>query len=482
METPLWSNLHLDDTVTQDVSEATNQVVLWVRGALAGAYQNWERLSSTAGEPIRQQGSLQFVRVAADAARQKVRNLFGKTIAPPHQATSDGDWQLPDGTFAERVDDSVGDRTLVWSAADSVPLEVVERDFAAHGAIVRLGANAFLIVPETDNSGLAHNENGKLNPTTQDKSDCAQIRDQASRALRAARAAGNRQHEATALIDMGIVSLRAGDLQQSVDFLREALGLAETLYDRELTSDALVNFGLALLATGQIERAEEVLRQEITEAQACGQVHRAKLAMDHLGAVHVKRGDIRGALARYQEALTLAEQAEDRQHQADLCWIMAVQHAELGERDQAVTKARQALALYTELGDPSASDLNDALQEFVATVDGEMAPKSEGPTSPGGNEFTFGNVASSQSNSMASGLLAQHGPRMLWQAFSAAKSLARFVGTGLKTVDATIHQQRLSACAICPQHTGVRCRVCSCFTSIKAWLPHEKCPLGSWPR
>ncbi|MHB1038447.1 MAG: DUF6171 family protein [Pirellulales bacterium] len=65
-------------------------------------------------------------------------------------------------------------------------------------------------------------------------------------------------------------------------------------------------------------------------------------------------------------------------------------------------------------------------------------------------------------------------------AVSAAKALRRFVGSGLKTVSAERFQERVQQCAGCGYHTGLRCRVCGCFTNLKARLPHERCPVGKW--
>jgi hypothetical protein len=41
--------------------------------------------------------------------------------------------------------------------------------------------------------------------------------------------------------------------------------------------------------------------------------------------------------------------------------------------------------------------------------------------------------------------------------------------------------KRLQTCAGCEYHTGLRCRVCGCFTGAKAALAHEECPVGKWP-
>jgi hypothetical protein len=67
-------------------------------------------------------------------------------------------------------------------------------------------------------------------------------------------------------------------------------------------------------------------------------------------------------------------------------------------------------------------------------------------------------------------------------ALSAVKSMSKYIGSGLQTVPANVHEKRLRTCVACEHHTGVRCRLCGCFTSVKAWLPHENCPIEKWPK
>jgi len=67
-------------------------------------------------------------------------------------------------------------------------------------------------------------------------------------------------------------------------------------------------------------------------------------------------------------------------------------------------------------------------------------------------------------------------------ALSATKAAARFVGSGFKTVSQENYQSRMNTCLTCEHHTGVRCQVCGCITSGKAWLPTEECPLSKWKR
>jgi hypothetical protein len=59
--------------------------------------------------------------------------------------------------------------------------------------------------------------------------------------------------------------------------------------------------------------------------------------------------------------------------------------------------------------------------------------------------------------------------------------MAQFLGSGFKTASPETSAARLAACASCGHHTGLRCRICGCFTAAKARLDHERCPAGKWP-
>jgi hypothetical protein len=73
------------------------------------------------------------------------------------------------------------------------------------------------------------------------------------------------------------------------------------------------------------------------------------------------------------------------------------------------------------------------------------------------------------------------GPGLLKMAITATDAMRKFIASGLKTSPADVSRKRLDTCRTCEHHTGIRCRVCGCFTSAKVKLVHEACPLGKWP-
>ena len=70
------------------------------------------------------------------------------------------------------------------------------------------------------------------------------------------------------------------------------------------------------------------------------------------------------------------------------------------------------------------------------------------------------------------------GPGLPKMAFGAVRSAVRFVGTGLQTAADPTRQRRLRSCASCEHHTRLCCRLCGCFTNVKARMAHETCPAG----
>jgi hypothetical protein len=72
------------------------------------------------------------------------------------------------------------------------------------------------------------------------------------------------------------------------------------------------------------------------------------------------------------------------------------------------------------------------------------------------------------------------GPGLLRMAISATKSMTQYMASGFKSVSAEVQERRLATCATCEHHTGLRCRICGCFTNVKSRLAHESCPIGKW--
>jgi tetratricopeptide (TPR) repeat protein len=301
--------------------------------------------------------------------------------------------------------------------------------------------------------------------------------EQTEQRLAAARQNGNRAEEMSALTDLGLLAQLHGEFSQAVAYLDEALLLARSLGDKASEGDILGSLGFTLQTANRPEPACPYLEQALIMARAAGDRFAEKLTLERLAMVRAMLGDLPAALGLLNEALPLARTLGDRQHEADLLWHLALRLAESGEREQALSLGQEAVHLLKKLGKPQATVYAEHLEKYRLAA--AQAGGSEALGQVGAWSFvTTVIVEQVVDTPMVPSL--PPAPSYLRMAISAGQALLRFVGSGLKTVPAETFPERLRLCAACSYHTGLRCRICGCFTNLKARLPHEECPIGQW--
>lgn len=481
MPVPDWRKLVLNDGVVPEPTPDNSRLVLWLRGVREGGVQHWERVGSVARAEHPVEAGVGGAAAIAIRAQQQIRGFFAKLLARFSKTEAEGTWLLPSGESVQQVGAKQTDLILVWAVDESIALDEqrIKARWPQSTRIEKLGQNLFLV------GGVA-TQNPSAAPVPAQPQGSP--REQAASVLAAARVSGDRLRIASALTDLGILYLREGAAPQAVTHLEEALDLVRRLGDRLRETDVIGNLGLAVMAVGQSQRALELCEQGLVYARADGDLFAEKTALDQLGLVHAGLRDPGRAIGYFEQALTLARKLGDWQHEVDLLWLLAIQHAELGQRGQASDRGQAAIDLLQARGKPQAAMFADQLNKYRA---GDMSEKLGGtsdhgaaaqPVTPFGSSVVtnawsshgglpFGPEAADQSG----------GPGLLRMALSAVKSFGKFVGSGLKVVTPEMHQQRQQTCLSCEHHTGLRCRLCGCFTDVKAWLPHEDCPAGKWP-
>ena len=164
--------------------------------------------------------------------------------------------------------------------------------------------------------------------------------------------------------------------------------------------------------------------------------------------------------------------------------IMSIQHAEMGQRDLAIAKAEESIALFKAMGRPQAAWYGSHLQKYRMGLYEEAPAASSSGVSVSPQSYLGGAIVASvmpgQQQSQAASQ-PNSGPGLLRMAMSATKAMATFVGSGMKTTPADLQQKRIQTCGACEHHTGMRCKVCGCFTHVKTKMLHEDCPIGKWP-
>ncbi|HMF13018.1 MAG TPA: hypothetical protein VKE94_11955 [Gemmataceae bacterium] len=158
----------------------------------------------------------------------------------------------------------------------------------------------------------------------------------------------------------------------------------------------------------------------------------------------------------------------------------AIQHAELGQREDALAHAQSAIDLMREVQDQRAAWFAEHLRKYRSGGAGNSLASAEASSSEVAPALWNGSIPTGSWSAPSAEPASASGPGWLRMALSAAKSTARFIGSGFKTVPPQTLQRRLRTCAACPHHTGLRCKLCGCFTHAKARLAHEECPIGKW--
>jgi tetratricopeptide (TPR) repeat protein len=230
-----------------------------------------------------------------------------------------------------------------------------------------------------------------------------------------------------------------------------------------------------------------MFEQQLAYIRTVGDRYAEKLALERLGVACGSLGDFPRAIAFFEQALTLARQLGDRQQQANLLWHQGIQHAELGNRDRAIACAEEAITLFKFMGRPQAGWYGAHLQKYRMGLSEELPGANSGGKKSNASPLDYlggSIVANAMANQMAAGPQAPtrtDGPGLLRMAMSATKAMASFIGSGMKITPPDVQQKRLDTCASCEHHTGLRCKICGCFTNVKSRMLHEDCPIGKWP-
>jgi tetratricopeptide (TPR) repeat protein len=481
---PDWRQVALHPGVLREPGPDDGRLVVWLPAEQDASYQYWQRIGSVPRAAITQHQGLSAIAATAIRARQLVRGRFGGLLRRFRRGLKEGDWLLPNGDTAEQCGERQTDLLLVWTENQSQPLDEarVRGYWPQSERVQSLGPHVCLLwgvatSSESGPAGQLHFRDNWASPSEPLPPEGLSL-DQVERSLAAARRSGDRPAEASALTDLGLLALHRGDVLRAIARLEEALALARALGDRAREGDILGTLCQAVFEARQPEQARQHLEQALLLLRAAGDRFAEKLVLERLGNVLAAQGDLPAAITVLAEALALTRTLGDRQHEASLLWHLAIRHAEMGQREQALGYGQAAVHLLEKLGKPHARVYGEHLERY-SRGEAEAGSRAVSDDTEVGAGVTTS--LTGQTSGTSEPLPEGKGPGYLQMAISAAKALLQFVGSGMKTVTAETLHERLRGCAACSYRTGLRCRICGCFTELKARLPYEECPRGVWP-
>jgi predicted ATPase/class 3 adenylate cyclase len=176
------------------------------------------------------------------------------------------------------------------------------------------------------------------------KNDLPSAATYAEDAVAIARELGDPRAESAALMGLGDVRSAEGDHNSAIRLYEEGVELRRRLGDPMLISDAIYNLGLIAFHSGDHVRAREVFEESLQSARDLDETPYVAAAQFMLAELDLLAGHAGGS-ARAREALALYSELEDERSQARCVALLACAAALNGSLDDAARLLGAAEAL-----------------------------------------------------------------------------------------------------------------------------------------
>lgn len=188
-------------------------------------------------------------------------------------------------------------------------------------------------------NGLDLNERGRYELTVYTLS-----REERSQATQAA--------AAYSLVAQGFEQYQIGQFPEALSSFETALNIFLELGDRQGEAIARNNIGLIYQAQGSYETALDNFEGSLAIAQEIAASNVEFLALTNIGNVHLTQNNYGLALESYKETLSRAREVEDRSSEAQILNSIGLFHQSQGNYALALDIYQQAIEIANELRDP----------------------------------------------------------------------------------------------------------------------------------
>ncbi|MEV4134027.1 cyclophane-containing RiPP biosynthesis TPR protein HaaT [Dactylosporangium sp. NPDC049742] len=196
-------------------------------------------------------------------------------------------------------------------------------------------------------------------------------------AISAARHAADRQAEAGALANLGLVSRLMARYRTASEALEESLAIYRVLGDRHGQASVLNQLGIVHYLTAAYDAAARAQTEALQICRETGDLLGQANALADLGMVRRMTGDLRLSADASTEALQLCRRVGDRYGEANALRDLGMVRCLAGSYAESERNAREALAIYIEIGDPvhQAYALNESgvVRRLLGDLDGAVA-------------------------------------------------------------------------------------------------------------
>jgi DNA-binding NarL/FixJ family response regulator len=156
----------------------------------------------------------------------------------------------------------------------------------------------------------------------------------------------------SALLDLGVIAMQRGEVQDAQTHLEESLASARLA--RHQVTEALVLHFLARLALRQeaYTNARARAEESLAVARAAGDIGAQSISLNSLGSVLLALGDLTLARRLLEEGVVLARQIGERLVLADNLQDLGQLATSEGHYTEARSLLRESLRLHQDLGTP----------------------------------------------------------------------------------------------------------------------------------
>jgi predicted ATPase/class 3 adenylate cyclase len=212
---------------------------------------------------------------------------------------------------------------------------------------------------------------GSLFPFWEIRARQAEARAWLSRAL-ALDGAVPPRFRAKALVAAGRATAWQGDLRAAIAMLEEAAELSQQLGDLEGVGRCLGFIGHGLLFTGSAERADAILDEAVDLARKTGEPHGLARAIYNSAFAAVERRDFDRACELFEESALIGRSEDTKLHEAMCLVHLGYTSTLAGDYDRAAALLDKGVALFTELGETTWTQVAFRYQGLLALLDGRI--------------------------------------------------------------------------------------------------------------
>ena len=179
------------------------------------------------------------------------------------------------------------------------------------------------------------------------------------------RSTGNRWSQTVNLVNLGFAYIVHRDFEQAVETLEEAALMAAETGHRVAEAAALANTGNAYMELGRLDEAATLTRRALAAHQALGDRQAEGATLGDMAEIEYRRGHARQAVDLCHAALLINRETGFRRQEAIALGSLGRALEMLGEVPSAQDALTEAHAIFIELGDPLAEEIQAHLDALA---------------------------------------------------------------------------------------------------------------------